>query len=98
MPSLEPVVSNTTPLITLAGIGLLELLPQLYQTVWIPEAVYVEYQTGRGRHPGSPDLNSQTWLSVHAVASDPRVPEALDAGEAEVIALALTSRAARVAG
>lgn len=43
MPSLEPVVSNTTPLITLAGIGLLELLPQLYQTVWIPEAVYVEY-------------------------------------------------------
>ncbi len=30
-----PVVSNTSPLITLVGVGLLELLPVVYGNIWI---------------------------------------------------------------
>jgi len=35
----RPVISNTTPLISLLGIDQLDLLPQLYGQVWIPEIV-----------------------------------------------------------
>jgi len=37
-------VTNTTPLITLAGVGLLDLLPLLYGKVWAPRIVLDEYQ------------------------------------------------------
>ena len=86
--SRDVVVSNTTPLITLSGVGLLDLLPALYQAIQIPEAVYTEYQQGRLRVPGSPDLAELPWLSVHAAAPDSMIPVTLDAGEAEAIALA----------
>ena len=43
---LRPVISNPSPLITLTGVGLLELLPALYREIWIPQAVYSEYQVG----------------------------------------------------
>jgi hypothetical protein len=39
----DRVVCNTSPLIKLAGVGLLDLLPQLYGAIWIPEAVRDEY-------------------------------------------------------
>ena len=34
----QPVVSNTSPPITLAGVGLLELLPAFYGEIWMAEA------------------------------------------------------------
>ena len=43
----QPVVSNTSPLINLAGVGQLELLPQLYTGIWIPDLVLAEYQAKR---------------------------------------------------
>jgi uncharacterized protein len=88
VPSLDPVVSNTTPLITLVGIGLLDLLPALYQEIQIPTAVFTEYQAGRSHVPSSPDLATLSWLTVHTVTPDPAVPTTLDSGEAEAIALA----------
>ena len=93
MPALDPVVSNTTPLIKLVGVGLLDLLPTLYQEIHIPETVFTEYQTGRAKHPGSPDLATLSWIIVHTVASDPAVPASLDAGEAEAIAPVCSPRA-----
>lgn len=90
MPSPDPVVSNTTPLIKLVGVGLLDLLPALYQEIHVPEAVFAEYQAGRAQHPGSPDLATLPWLIVHIVAPDPVVPANLDSDEAEAIALART--------
>lgn len=93
MASPDPVVSNTTPLITLVGVGLLQLLPSLYQEIQIPRAVYTEYQTGRARHPGSPDLDTLAWLTTHTAPPDPDVPDTLDAGEAQAIALARASHA-----
>ncbi|HKV84749.1 MAG TPA: DUF3368 domain-containing protein [Ktedonobacterales bacterium] len=99
-PSLQsaprPVVSNTTPLISLAGVKLLHLLPAIYGEIWIPSAVYNEYQVGRTSHPDSPDLDTLPWLRVHHVGFHPDVPTSLDAGEAAAISLALSS-AARLA-
>lgn len=93
MPSPDPVVSNTTPLISLVGVGLLDLLPAIYTAVWIPEAVHAEYQTGRAHHPGSPDLDTLAWLSIHPTAAHPSVPASLDAGEAAALSLALAHHA-----
>jgi uncharacterized protein len=89
----DPVVSNTTPLITLAGVGLLHLLPALYQAIQIPKAVYAEYQAGQPGHPGSPELDTLAWLTTHVAPPDPAIPQTLDAGEAEAIALARASHA-----
>lgn len=50
----HPVVTNTTPLITLAGIELLDLLPKLYGEVWAPRMVLDEYQAKAP--PTEPDL------------------------------------------
>ena len=36
------VVSNTTPIISLASIGYLSLLSDLFNTIYIPQAVYTE--------------------------------------------------------
>ncbi len=47
-------MTNTTPLITLAGVGLLELLPILYDKVWAPRIVLDEYQAKAP--PTEPDL------------------------------------------
>lgn len=50
-----PVVTNTTPLITLAGIGLLELLPLLYGEIWAPRIVMDERKARRiAAHLGLP--------------------------------------------
>jgi predicted nucleic acid-binding protein len=93
VPGFDPVVSNTTLRIKLVGVGPLNLLPTLYQEIHVPEAVFAEYQAGRAQHPGSPDLATLSWLTVHTVAPDPAVPAGLDAGEAQAIALARTLQA-----
>lgn len=87
------VVSNTTPLIALTGVGLLDLLPTLYGQIVIPEAVFDEYQVGRQRYPNTPDLASLNWILVQHAPYNPAIPIALDAGEAEAIALALALHA-----
>jgi len=72
---------------------LLDLLAALYGEFWIPDAVHAEYQRGRTRHPGSPDLDTLTWLRRHSVVPHSAVPTTLDAGEAEALELALNSSA-----
>ena len=83
-----PVVTNTTPLITLAGIELLDLLPRLYGEVWAPRVVLDEYQAKIP--PPEPDLRRVSWLRVvDGIEIDPRLP-LLDAGEAAALSLAQT--------
>ena len=65
-----PVVSDTTPLITLAGLGLLDLLPRLYGPVWIPEAVRAEYDAGR--RGTEPALEALPWACVVQPGSERR--------------------------
>ena len=81
-------MTNTTPLITLARVGLLELLPILYDKVWAPRIVLDEYQAKAP--PTEPDLAQVSWLTVvDAVIIDPTLP-LLDVGEAAALSLAQT--------
>jgi len=89
----KPVVSNTSPLIKLAGVGLLDLLPQVYGNIWIPEAVRAEYAAGASAT--DPEIDSLPWLSLHLTAIEPGLlaVRGLGKGEAESISLAMSSGA-----
>jgi uncharacterized protein len=88
-------ISNSSPLIHLAGIGRLDLLREWYQQVLIPPAVWREVvEEGQGR-PGAREVDEaakQAWVRVVATKDDALVRllrRDLDDGEAEAIALAL---------
>jgi len=90
------VVSDTSPILNLARIGRLELLPLLYHQVLIPSAVYEELTASRRDLPPVIDLASQQWLIVAIPNDQKRVEELrenLDPGEAEAIVLAIERRA-----
>lgn len=82
------VVSDTTPLITLAEVGAIDLLKALFTQVWIPPAVFSEYQAGILSHAARPDLTQIGWITIHPTLPDSAVPPSLDPGEAETISLA----------
>lgn len=91
----RPVVSDTTPLIKLVGVGLLDLLPQLYGSIWVPDAVYHEYATGM--RVGDPALESLPWLRVVPFdVHDLSLPVGLGIGEAATISLASAEEARAV--
>ena len=86
------VASNTSPLINLAGAGLLNLLPALYGVIWVPDAVNREYMAGM--RAGDPDLEELAWVKiVPSVAMQPDLPPSLGAGEVEAISLAIAENA-----
>src|SRR5262249_32605285 len=90
------VVSNSSPLVSLAAIGRLELLHELYDTRIIPRAVHHEVVIqGLGR-PGAVEVQSFDWVICRDVC-DPNVVTALadklDRGEAEAITLAVELQA-----
>lgn len=80
------VVSNTTPLINLAGVGLLEILPSLYGSVTVAEIVVAEYEAKA--RTDDPRLRGVAWLTSVAVPVPDDLAALLDAGEAATIALA----------
>jgi predicted nucleic acid-binding protein len=89
------VVADTGPLCYLVLIGQIEVLPLLFGSVAVPEAVLDEL-----RHPGAPaDLRAWAsrpppWVALHANPADlPPLPP-LDPGERAAIALALALGAA----
>src|SRR5437879_4171570 len=89
------IVADTSPLVYLVLIDHIDILPRLFETVLIPEAVHTELW-----HPLSPATIQAwapappPWLEVKQV---PNVPEdvlrALDAGERSAIILALSIHA-----
>lgn len=88
-----PVVSNTTPLSTLARVDCLEWIPQRWGHVCIPRAVWKELECLRD----SPALNrlrtarTAGWIRVMEVSQSLGVRDfldRLDEGEAEALALA----------
>ena len=90
------VVSDASPLISLAAVGHLDLLRQLYGTVLIPAAVHHEVLRPGEMRPGEDDLRSADWIVLSPV-ENPVLVEALrlelGAGEAEAIALAVQKQA-----
>ena len=90
------VISDTLPVLNLARIGRLELLPLLYKQVLIPSAVFEELTASKPDLPPAIDFASESWLIVASANDRPRVQEFrknLDPGEAEAIVLAIEHRA-----
>jgi predicted nucleic acid-binding protein len=88
-----PAVSNSSPLIVLAAIGRLELLPRLYGQVVVPPTVWQEVVVAGSGRAGATVLPRLTWQRREPVPSDvasPRSLASLDQGEAEAIRLVLT--------
>ncbi len=86
------VVSNTSPLTSLAAIGEFGLLGQLYTEIHIPEGVWEELNAGPVRWPGRESVAAADWVECHGVKNELLVTALrrdLDPGEAESIALAL---------
>ena len=89
------VVADTGPLRYLVQIDQVELLPRLFEKIFIPSVVRDEL-----RHPSAPEpvrnwINSELdWLEVVEVSSsDDESLTALDDGEKAAIGLALSLRA-----
>jgi uncharacterized protein len=90
------VVSNTSPLTSLAAIGHFELLRNLFGEVHIPQGVWQELNKGGRRHPGSQEVENAAWIYRHEVSSQAATPillRDLDLGEAETLVLALELKA-----
>ncbi|NER53148.1 MAG: DUF3368 domain-containing protein [Symploca sp. SIO1A3] len=86
------VVSDTSPITSLAGIGRLELLQQLYGRVIIPQAVYNEMVKVGKAVPGALEVQTFAWIETQQVSDKERVAVLqadLDPGEAEAIILAM---------
>ncbi len=90
------VVSDSSPLISLASVGRLDLLRQLFTTVMMPEAVWREtVEQGEGR-AGAAEIASLDWIQTAAPANYAllsTLQQSLGAGEAQAIALAVELRA-----
>lgn len=90
------IFCNTTPLIALADIGKLDLLPRLFGEIHVVQAVVAECAAG-GPIP-VPDLPTLPWIQVVA-ATEPTLPGlllTLDRGERDTLAMALKLGAERV--
>src|SRR5690606_17843572 len=86
------VVSDSGPLIALAGCGELELLAAVFDVLHVPQAVLDETTADRSR-PGAADIAAfvQARAQVHADRDDPVYAAAvghLDEGEAQALSLA----------
>ena len=84
------IVSNSGPLISLARIDRLDLLPELFGNVVVPTAVFQELTRGLDR-PGASAIRGAEWLLVKQVTDPSEVARLsfwLDAGESEVLVLA----------
>jgi len=84
------LVVNSGPLISLARIGQLELLPALFDEIVTPSAVFEEV-THDPKLPGAEEIARAQWLRTMEVSDRDaveRVSVWLDAGESEVLVLA----------
>mgnify|MGYP006275923655 CR=1 FL=1 len=84
------IVADSSPLISLAIIEQLELLPQLYPRILAPPAVWDEVTVQGAGLPGSLAVGQVTWLEIKAPGASgvESLSILVDRGEAEAIALA----------
>ena len=65
------VVSDTSPIINLAAIGELGLLPKLYNSIILPTAVFDEITiTGAGL-PSDAEIRNADWVEVRSPKNNP---------------------------
>ena len=86
------VVSNTSPLTSLAAIGQFELLRHLFGRLTIADGVWEELNAKGQPWPGRNEVAQADWIERHSVHNQALVTALkrdLGKGEAETIALAL---------
>jgi len=87
----KPIVSDSSPLISWARAGKLELLRRLIKELVVPEAVYKEVVIdGKGK-PGAEDVERAAWVRRDQVRQRDKVDDLsrrFGPGESEAIALA----------
>ncbi len=81
------VVADSSPLIYLSRLGLLEVLAVMFGDVVVPQVVWNEVVLRRPDAPGVEALRSASWLRVD-VTPRAQVDLGLDAGETAAILLA----------
>jgi len=89
------VVSDRSPILNLALIGRLNILPAMYEEVLVPPSVYRELTVDEADQP-SLIIDSSSWLRTKIPKDQQRIRilrERLDEGEAEEIILALETHA-----
>jgi predicted nucleic acid-binding protein len=90
------VVANSSPLIGLARVNLLQILGSLYKQVFVSEEIFCEVtERGRGK-PGEREIRKATWINVMSVKNRElvkRYADTLSAADATVIALAKEMKA-----
>jgi predicted nucleic acid-binding protein len=85
------VVSNSTPLISLARINRLHLLEEIFGKVYIPQGVYEEVVMEGVDKAGAKEVSEGHWIEVvevHDRLSVEVLSDELDKGESEAIVLA----------
>lgn len=85
------VVSDASPLMNLAAIDLLDILPHLFSSILVPPTVYEEIVVIGAGKPGADEVQSASWIQIRSCENDrlvQKLREQLDHGEAEAIALA----------
>lgn len=83
-------VSDTSPINYLVLIDCQELLPKLFDSVLIPEAVHRELQAAGTPEPVRQFVSAAPgWLEIRSAPDIPATIAHLDSGEREAIALAL---------
>ena len=86
------VVADSSPLIYLSRIGILDLLAVLWREVLVPRAVWDEVVQRRPSAPGVEALQQASWIRVDDTEW-PQVDLGLDPGETAAILLAETIHA-----
>ena len=89
------LVSNTDPIIALAGIARLELLRSILFPIFVPDAVNDEIRRGRDNESALAAIDAASWIQTRNLSRGPDrlLLRTLDIGEASVIALALETQA-----
>lgn len=86
------VVSDTSPIINLAIIGRLPLLPAVFNRVIIPQKVFEEIVSQGTGLPGALEISTANWVDVLTCKDFQKVQaleDEIDPGESEAIILAI---------
>lgn len=90
---MHKIICNTTPILSLIKINKLEILQQIYHQITIPLAVYNEIEDGKSKLHYI-NLKSLNWIIIEEIEDrESMLNLSLDAGEGEVIQLALERKA-----
>ncbi len=87
------VVTNTSPLLALDRIGLIELIPRLFSAILRPESVRKEIQEGLEFGYQNRLLEDTDWLKTVEDPPEMMLRKELGAGETSAIALAVRIKA-----